>query len=110
MSIYSKRLVRPSRLTAVRTVLYTVPAGKVAIVREWWMLCIAVGVAPNFNLQVHTTEAGNFDVLNFTPTAGQAFLEERRLVLPAGYQLLLRATPAATLINFGASGYELTAT
>lgn len=107
MSVYSKQLVFPTRLTTTRTPLYTVPANTVAIIREWYFLCIAVGTSPNFNLQIHPTSGSNIDVLNLTPTAGQQFLESRRLVLLAGQQLLLRATPSGTLINFGVSGYEL---
>lgn len=109
MSIYSKQLVAMQRLTTVRTPLYTVPAGKIAVVKELQFFCVAVGATPNFSLQIHNTPLPNIDVMSFTPTALQQFFAQCRLVLEVGDQLLLRATPAGTLINFGASGYELAA-
>lgn len=107
-AIYSRRLAGPVQVGSVTSVLYTVPSGIVAILRELAVYRDSGAGATEVRLGINGI-GGVSRVYVETLSLNDFRVYERRLVLNAGDTLQGRTGNLGLSAVFTLSGYELTA-
>lgn len=103
--VYSARLGAAVTGTGQGVLLYTVPAGVVAVVRDIRLRCEAAGAATAVQVYVHTGGL-NYTIFEVkTMDADTTAQNDGRAVLEAGDTLMCRA--GGNPVEFYVSGYEL---
>lgn len=109
MTVYSKSLVSPRAVPAAFTVVYTVPAGIVTVIRELAIVTSAGSGPGQINLQIDSGSGAIPAFLDPLPV-GQTTRWELRLVMHAGWTVRWKVTNPVGVTSWGSiSGYELTA-